>query len=123
MQNLTESSVIILAITLGVIFYIETERSKIKSKDRSEKKSLENSLARLNRKYENAIDNYNLLKNSFYNLKQRYDTAIIMLSDRPNQNQFTQEEIRTMIKLCHPDKHGGNTSANAITAKLLRLRK
>jgi predicted nuclease with TOPRIM domain len=36
--------------------------------------------------------------------------------------QFTQEEIRRLIMLCHPDKHDGKQSAVEITQKLLRLR-
>ena len=39
------------------------------------------------------------------------------------ESQFTQTEIRLMIRLCHPDKHGNNRDANEITSKLLRLRK
>lgn len=37
--------------------------------------------------------------------------------------QFTPEEIKTLITLCHPDKHGGKESAQRITQKLLSLRK
>lgn len=37
--------------------------------------------------------------------------------------QFTQEEVMTMVRLCHPDKHGGDRAANDITARLLDLRK
>lgn len=35
---------------------------------------------------------------------------------------FTQDEIRTLIRLCHPDKHAGSESAGRITQKLLQLR-
>lgn len=38
-------------------------------------------------------------------------------------DQFSQEEIRTLINLCHPDKHNGKESAVEITKKLLNLRK
>lgn len=37
--------------------------------------------------------------------------------------QFTEDEIRTLIQLCHPDKHNGKESAVNITKKLLALRK
>jgi len=37
--------------------------------------------------------------------------------------QFTDDEIQTLINLCHPDKHHGSTRANAMTVKLLELRK
>lgn len=39
------------------------------------------------------------------------------------QLQFNQAEIRTLISLCHPDKHDGKQSATVITQKLLDMRK
>lgn len=36
---------------------------------------------------------------------------------------FTPDEIKTLITLCHPDKHGGKDSAHRMTQKLLQLRK
>lgn len=37
---------------------------------------------------------------------------------------FTESEIKTLIGLCHPDKHGGNNErASIITTKLLRIKK
>lgn len=39
-----------------------------------------------------------------------------------SQNPFSMSEIRTLIKLCHPDKHAGNSEAEEITRKLLDLR-
>ena len=35
---------------------------------------------------------------------------------------FSDAEIKTLISLCHPDKHGGKESAVRITQKLLKLR-
>jgi hypothetical protein len=37
--------------------------------------------------------------------------------------QFDNDDIKTLIRLCHPDKHGNSESATAITAKLLKMRK
>lgn len=36
--------------------------------------------------------------------------------------QFSDEEIKTLLQLCHPDKHAGKDSATRITQKLLSLR-
>ena len=36
--------------------------------------------------------------------------------------QFTKEEIKTLIQLCHPDKHGGKESAVEMTKKLNIIR-
>lgn len=42
---------------------------------------------------------------------------------RPRQSpQFTAEELRELVQLCHPDKHGGKESANRLTTKLNALR-
>lgn len=35
---------------------------------------------------------------------------------------FTKKEITDLIKLCHPDKHGGSETANTLTRKLLQMR-
>ena len=36
--------------------------------------------------------------------------------------QFSQAEIKSLIVLCHPDKHNGKESAVEVTKKLLALR-
>lgn len=36
---------------------------------------------------------------------------------------FTPDEIARLVRLCHPDKHGGSAAATEITTKLLQLRK
>jgi hypothetical protein len=36
--------------------------------------------------------------------------------------QFSKEELRQLISLCHPDKHGGSERASYLTAKLNALR-
>lgn len=36
--------------------------------------------------------------------------------------QFDKSELRVLISLCHPDKHGGKPSANDMTQRLIILR-
>lgn len=36
--------------------------------------------------------------------------------------QLSADEIKRLIKLCHPDKHENSKEANELTAKLLSLR-
>lgn len=38
------------------------------------------------------------------------------------KNGLTDEDIRSLLLLCHPDKHGGKDSATRITQKLLAMR-
>lgn len=36
--------------------------------------------------------------------------------------QFDADELKLLLQLCHPDKHGGKDSATRMTQKLLSLR-
>ncbi len=36
--------------------------------------------------------------------------------------QLTKEDIAALLRLCHPDRHGGRELATRMTQKLLRLR-
>ncbi|MNO13196.1 hypothetical protein D3C76_28250 [compost metagenome] len=44
------------------------------------------------------------------------------LDGQVSNTQLSQEEIKTLIQLCHPDKHAGKESAKRLTQKLLTLR-
>jgi hypothetical protein len=44
------------------------------------------------------------------------------LDSTPNTSGFTQAEIKSLIYLCHPDKHQQKPSAIAMTQKLLSMR-
>lgn len=46
----------------------------------------------------------------------------IVKQSRVQDAQFNKEEIDTLIRLCHPDKHNGKDSAKEITQKLLAMR-
>lgn len=35
---------------------------------------------------------------------------------------FSQDEISTLIRLCHPDRHGGSEASTRLTQKLLSMR-
>lgn len=37
--------------------------------------------------------------------------------------QFSQDEIKKLLLLCHPDRHDGKAMATELTQKLLKLRK
>ena len=50
-------------------------------------------------------------------------TQLVILASERRQDQFSQEELNTLITLCHPDKHAGSKRANEITSKLLSMRK
>lgn len=71
--------------------------------------------------------------------QRHYDLAILVkkwndLVDRVNarggedfldsepEQQFTGDELKVLISLCHPDKHGGKAIATEMTQKLIELR-
>lgn len=39
-----------------------------------------------------------------------------------SESQFSQDEIKRLIRLCHPDKHQNSDSANEMLKKLLALK-
>ena len=42
--------------------------------------------------------------------------------NKQSESAFSEEEIKVLIRLCHPDKHQGKQSAVSITQKLLGMR-
>jgi exonuclease VII small subunit len=53
--------------------------------------------------------------------------TIAYLQNKQQDNRkgfsFSQDEIKTLISLCHPDKHNNSDRANLITQRLLELRR
>lgn len=41
---------------------------------------------------------------------------------RARSLQFDNDDIKRLIRLCHPDKHGNSETANIMTKKLLNMR-
>lgn len=39
-----------------------------------------------------------------------------------SDSRFSQSDIDSLIRLCHPDKHGNSSAANSMTVKLLTMR-
>lgn len=39
-----------------------------------------------------------------------------------SDSRFSQDDIDSLIRLCHPDKHGNSSAANNMTVKLLTMR-
>jgi predicted RNA polymerase sigma factor len=83
----------------------------------------------LNRDYMNVRAIYASLQAEHQSLVVRWNSLVDKVNAQGGlatmavgHPQFTQEEIRRLIMLCHPDKHDGKQSAVEITQKLLRLR-
>lgn len=72
--------------------------------------------------FDDAVLKYEILIDKWNNLVERINRkgGEKFLNSEPAQ--FTPGEIKTLIKLCHPDKHGGSEDAKDITVKLLKMR-
>ena len=64
----------------------------------------------------------------YLDLKRDWNNLIEELNSKGGQEfldkavLFSDKEINTLIRLCHPDKHNQSTASNDITAKLLKIR-
>lgn len=71
-------------------------------------------------KYNQLVDEWNGLVRQ---INERGGQAFLDGTMREQQNtQFSEAELRTLLSLCHPDKHGGKESATRITQKLIAMR-
>lgn len=73
---------------------------------------------------------YNDLLNRWNQLTAQWNTLVNQVNAkggpsflRNESTQFNKQEIRDLIKLCHPDRHDGSELAQVMTRKLLQLRK
>lgn len=78
--------------------------------------------------YNKKLNDYHRLMSKHFQLQNYYEQVMKELDDlrykKENRlHNFSQEDIKILLTLCHPDKHGGNPKANEITVKLLELRK
>ena len=76
---------------------------------------------------------YKRLQRMAEDLADRWSNIVDLINSKGGQNfldnavlnpkpQFSQEEIRKLISLCHPDKHDGRQIAVEMTQKLLQLK-
>lgn len=76
---------------------------------------------KLEAKYLRLLDKWNKLVRQINDKggQQFLDGASVV---RSGNGQFTDAELRSILQLVHPDKHGGKASAVAITQKINKLR-
>ena len=76
---------------------------------------------------------YERLQRITEDLTKEWNDIVDLINSKGGQNfldnavlnpkpQFSQEEIRKLISLCHPDKHDGRQIAVEMTQKLLQLK-
>lgn len=74
-------------------------------------------------------ENYSELLMAFRVLQKDHNSLIDQINQKGGQafldresSEFTPEEIKDLIVLCHPDKHGDSQKSVKLTQKLLNLR-
>lgn len=61
--------------------------------------------------------------NGVYNNLLNYSKTLeVVVTDSSFTPMFTSDEIKSLITLCHPDKHNGKLIATQLTQRLLELR-
>lgn len=73
--------------------------------------------------YEHALRKYTSLLGEWNDLVRKVNRGEYVLASSKPAATFTPDELDTLVRLCHPDKHGGSKAANDMTARLLALRK
>lgn len=70
-----------------------------------------------------------LISEKYLNLKTRWDDLVTLINSKGGQEfldgdtqQLSQEDIKRLLVLCHPDKHDGKQIAVEMTQKLLEMR-
>ena len=82
--------------------------------------------------YINLVVKYEVLIAKYEKLITDYNSLVQLINKKGGQeflnkakignSSFSKEEIKTLITLCHPDKHCGSETATKLTQKLLSLR-
>ena len=72
-----------------------------------------------------ALKKLNILKDQWNALVDKINAkgGEDFLNSTPNTSGFTQAEIKSLIYLCHPDKHQQKPTAVELTQKLLSMRR
>lgn len=81
------------------------------------------------------VDRYNDIAVRHNKLVNKWDKLVKLINSKGGQqfldhatiddqqtSQFTKEDIQSLIRLCHPDKHNNSVAATRMTQLLLKMR-
>lgn len=86
---------------------------------------------RLEAKYKNLVRVNNENVNGYNKLLEEWNELVEKINSKggeefinspPSKPQFSSDEIKKILVLCHPDKHDGSKLANDITAMLNKIK-
>lgn len=86
-------------------------------------KKTEVRLSEWRRKHDQLEWKHQMLVHRYNQMVKEHNEMVDEFAYGGGGNPFTPEELKVLIGLCHPDKHGGKESANKITQKLLSMRR
>jgi len=84
--------------------------------------------------YNELIRKYNELNDQHTELLGKHNELVIRINQLGGEvflaqgehlfksSQFTRDDVDKLVRLCHPDRHGGKESAIEMTQKLLSMR-
>lgn len=100
------------------VYFAEAARDLIDELEHTKSKSADYQLDLLimTDKYENIYSEYE-------RLVHKCNALIDKLNSGGSNLGLNGSDIDRLIRLCHPDKHGGSSAANEMTQKLLSMRK
>jgi hypothetical protein len=81
-----------------------------------------NKLKAEKRQAEIKFENLRLKWNQLVERLNRFGGLTALETAAKNPPQFSKDEIKKLIALCHPDKHANSPISNEITARLLKMR-
>lgn len=99
-----------------MLMFVSTHEAEI-NRIEQERRNLSSQLFYINSKYDKLLDQWNELVG-----KINAKGGDKFLNSINEENRFSQDEIKKLIALCHPDKHQQKQSAVEMTQKLLAMR-
>ncbi len=100
---------------------------------KEEKKHHQKQLEEANRAFDNTISSI-MYKSRYEQLLNEYNKLVKRINEKGGEQflekatlqpvgiQLSKEDLKSLIQLCHPDKHGGKESAVEMTKKLNVIR-
>lgn len=92
--------------------------------------ALKSTVTRLERELRASIISADAWMRRYHKLLNEWNTLVGRLNaqggaaifDDPRR-ELSSDDIDRLVRLCHPDRHGGSIASNDMTAKLLDIRK
>lgn len=78
--------------------------------------------------YEDALNRLHRLQRQHAALIDQWNTLVERVNKKGGEDFLKKgvvislDEVRSLITLCHPDKHGGKESATRMTQRLIEIR-